>query len=173
MAKPIEEIPDVNRVIDYSQALSESARLKYFGHLNRLGNTGIRAANLQSRLVLPGTAIQQLLDRVVVDGRRAGIDLTTEIASLSDGQTALYESRVQILEIPEGSPQVLRFPEGTAAGLTPLQGSLDVFATGYELPIQVGRGDSVYVGPEEPSIQLTSDFRTTTALLVGGRQLEA
>lgn len=157
--------------IDYSQALSEASRLKYFGHLRRLGNTGIRAANLQSRRVLPGTAIGQLLDRVTQQGRRLGIDLTSENVTSQDGVVRERDSRVQLLEIPEGSRQTLAFPEGTAAAFTPIHGNVDVIAPGWDAPIQLGRGDSVYVGPADQSIDVTSDFRSATAVLVAGREL--
>lgn len=161
----------VNEKIDYAQALNEASRLKYFNHLSRIGNSGIRAANLQSRVVLPGTAIGQILDRVVLHGKRLGLDLTTETVKTSQSGEGERESRVQLLEIPEGSAQTLTFPEGTAAALTPIKGNLDVIAPEWDVPIQLGRGDSVYVGPQHPSIRVTSEFRNTTALLVAGRDL--
>lgn len=157
--------------IDYAKALAEASRLKYFGHLNRLGNTGLRAANLQSRVVLPGTAIKQLIDRVALQGRRLGIDLATEERSIAPGQKTLTDSRVQILEIPEGSPQTLHFEDGTAAALTPIAGSLEVRAPQWDIPIRIVGGESVYIGPSDPALEVTADYGNTTALLLGGREL--
>ena len=162
LREAVPAIQDINR----EQALTETARLRFFGPARRLGSTGIRLADERSPFLVAGTEVGRLADIVRDVADKKGLNLRRVFAQKRTGGYSEGSSKLQTLEVPQGREHTLTLASGHTA-IAAIEGGLKVSQPDQE-PFEIGTGEVVFVTGNKPEIGVQAENDHATALLLHG-----